>query len=114
MRPAHRRQLHQLVSVQSPVVGTLDAYARPTWGTATQRAARVEPQNDLFDNADGTKLVTDWLVIVEAEIKYTDRVWLPPDGDVLASLSVARANIPKKIFRRINENGTTSHFEVHL
>ena len=110
----HRRQLNQVIAVQSPTTGTLNAYGRPTWGSATQKDARVEPDSQTFDNADGTRLTTDWLVIVETEIKLTDRVWLPPDGDTLASLDDRKANIPRRVFHRINEDGTDSHWEVRL
>lgn len=114
MRATHRRQLRQTIAVQRPVAGTLDAYGRPTWGAPAQMAARVEQTNQVFDNADGTRLVGDVMVIVEAEIALTDRVWLPPDAADLTALDASKANSPKKIFERVNADGTTSHYEVHL
>lgn len=110
----HRRQLKQYVAVQTQTVGTLDAYGKPTWATATQKAARVEPMTKTFDNADGTQAATDWLVVTETEIKLTDRVWLPPDGDSLGSLDATKASLPQRVFKRINVDGTASHWEAHL
>jgi len=110
----HVRQLNQLICVQSKTTGSVDGFGVPTYAAARQLDARVEPVSKTFDGPNGTSVSTDTLVITETEIKLTDKVWLPPDGDVLLSIAAAKARVPAKIFKRYDVNGAITHVESHF
>lgn len=114
MRADNRRRLKQLIAVQSVTTGAVSGFGVPTYAAARQLDARVEPMSKTFDGPGGTEVVTDTLCVTETEIKLTDKVWLPPDGDVLLSVVAAKARVPAKVFKRIGLDGTASHFESHF
>lgn len=113
MKADELRLLKQTIAVQSSTA--LDSYGKPTWGTAATRAAYVEPKSITTENTDGTKLTTSWLVIVAAEVKITDRLWMPADVvSPLSGLDSTKANLVKDVQMFTDETGATDHYEVRV
>lgn len=112
MHRIHLRQLNQTIAVAHR--SGVDGNKTPSYATATTGvAARVEPMDQQSDGPGGGERRTTHLVITATEVRRDSRVWLPPD-DLDSPLQAAKGRIPYDVKKRINEDGTTSHWEVEL
>jgi len=108
MDPQLKCQLAQTISVAS--VSSVSNMGDPTYGTPATRNARVVTQRTIVQSPDGEEIISNQVIVTEAEIKIDDRVWLPGDDNTNTGL----ARTPKSIIRGIDEIGNIDHFETYV
>lgn len=72
--------------------------------------ARVEPKRSIVYSPTGEEVVSDFKIYCLDRIGLSDRIWLPgKDQD-----DVRQSRTVKDIFEGIDEDGSTSHYEVSV
>jgi hypothetical protein len=107
--PLFKSQLKQTIYIAA--LSSTSTGLKPTFGTAATRACRLEPDNRVVTGPDGTELATSYLIITEAEIPLTSCVWPNAASTPTSTDDGLR---PKQVSKRINEDGTTHHWETWI
>jgi hypothetical protein len=106
MDPQLKAQLAETVYIA--VASGVDSAGDYSYGAPVARSARVVDVAADSEGPDGTNEASDAVLIVEAEVFESDRVWLPGVNQADATL----ARRPKRIERGVGEFGTTDFFRV--
>lgn len=93
----------------SRYIGMTD-FGDPEYSEPESISARVEPKRSITYSQTGEQVVSDYKIYCLDRISLSDRVWLP--GKDLSDVRESRT--VKDIFEGIDEDGTTSHFEVSV
>lgn len=87
-----------------------DSSGDPSYGTAADVSAYVEKRRGIVELPTGEKVETSHWIVVESEIKLSDRVWLPGDSTSDPSL----AYTPASVEAFVDDVGNAHHYEVTL
>lgn len=98
--------LNQTISVAAK--SSRDAYGDPSYDAASSVSAYVERRRQIVEMPTGEKVETTHWIVVESEIKTTDRIWLPGDSTSDPSL----AHTPASVEAFVDDTGATHHYEV--
>jgi hypothetical protein len=104
--PQLAAQLAETVYVAA--ASTVDSAGDYGYGAPAARAARVVDVASDSEGPDGTSEATDVVLIVQAEVLESDKVWLPGVDQTDAAL----ARRPKRIERGVGELGSVDFFRV--
>lgn len=100
--------LTQTVTIKS--VSSVDSYADPTFGAASEIDALVFNIDTLITGPDGNEHRAMHKFSTESEVTYTDRIWLP--GDSTGDDTAARRAL--QIRHASNPSGSIEFWEVFL
>lgn len=107
MDPQLKEQLKQTIKVATRT--GRDSYGKDSYGTPTERAARVIGRNAFIKDSEGREVTSSHQLILEATMNLTDRVWLPgEDSDTDPGHGAAM------IGERYDELGNVDHVKVWL
>jgi chitodextrinase len=108
MDPQLKAQLAETIYVAT--ASGVDQAGDPSYNAPATRAARVVNVRDTVERKDGTILETTVAIITEAEIKLTDRVWLPGVDQTDAT----KARRPRYVEKAITERGALDFYRTKL
>ena len=109
--PVLKASMAQTVYVAA--VSSIGSDLTPVYAAAASRIAKVELEDRVVEQANGSMRATTHVLILDAadgDVSLTDRIWLPGDG----STDVAKARHPAQRIKSPEEDGTATHLEVLL
>ena len=104
--PALRDCLNQRVWLAK--LGGVSSDGDPQYGQTVAFLARVVPERKVKTNASGEEVVSEFVLYTETDIRLHDRVWLPGEDH----REQANSRLPQSVEAGVDEDGTTTHFEV--
>lgn len=108
-----RSQLAQRIRI-STSLGAADAYGQKAVTGTTLHWARVEEQERLYDRADGQKVRTTHMIILDTDVAtptFQSMIWLPGQSSSTLATDARQAKIVKPC---VGEDGSLDHWEIRV
>lgn len=97
-------------SVHVASVVAVDLYGKSTYETPRKLQARVQGQRRMVRSQSGDEVVSSHVIYTLAEVKPTDRIWLPG----ASTASIEASNIPLTITNSPDRTSFRTLWKVEL